>query len=404
MDAPSGAKEGAKMTDRLMIQTDDDRAAWPRDIGLHGWTAVTWAMAGGLLLGGVLVAAMTLAGKLSGHGLFITATGLFVVGAAIGLVHGTVLGWFGRPGGVAPRAVRRDLLLAALYTIPALAVAWLATIWIALTMVSIYLGEVGPLVGTVAGWAIGAVVVGSAALTGFRALRNAYARWPERATGTVLVAATFAALLVTFLVDRPALWGVRFRVTEVGGVLLAAAVSIWIVGPIVTLALRWLRQLPEAMRPSIGLRHGWGGVADAAIGLLVGGIVGLLAVPYAVPAVAPGAVGTVVAQVSQALVNELLLRLVLVTGAAWLLLRWHDLHREEVAVVTVVVATVFQGVLYTPAILGVGFPSMIAATAFAITAVLLPAIAFGVLYWTRGFSTAVLADAACAVILLILST
>ena len=56
----------------------------PRGIGLHGRVAVTWAAAGGILLGGVLVAVMTLAGRLSGHGLFFTVSGLFVIGAVLG--------------------------------------------------------------------------------------------------------------------------------------------------------------------------------------------------------------------------------------------------------------------------------------------------------------------------------
>jgi hypothetical protein len=93
--------------------------------------------------------------------------------------------------------------------------------------------------------------------------------------------------------------------------------------------------------------------------------------------------------------------LVLTTSIAWLLLRWHDLHREEVAVLTVATVALVQMVLYTPGILAIGFPTSIAAGAFAVTAVLLPAVAFGALYWTRGFSTALLAD---VVFVLILAT
>jgi hypothetical protein len=55
-----------------------------RDLGLPGGVTVAFTMAGGVLLGGILVALMTLSGQLSGHGLFMTSTGLFVVGAAIG--------------------------------------------------------------------------------------------------------------------------------------------------------------------------------------------------------------------------------------------------------------------------------------------------------------------------------
>lgn len=372
-----------------------------RDIGAHGWTMVTWAMAGGVALGGVLVALMTLSGQLSGYGIFMTSTGLFVIGAAIGLLHGGVLGWLGRPHDVTAREAGTDLLVALLYCIPALAVGWLATVWIAMTMPAVFMTIRGPLVVAAVGWGLGGAILSASAITGLRALKRAYARWPERAPGTVVVAATFGALLMTFLANRPEIWGLRVRVTEIGGVLLAAIISIWLVGPFVTVALRLLNQLPVKLRPQLGLHRGWGAAADATIGLTVGLVIGLLAVPFSVHAVAPARMGELVVEISRALVDEVLLRLVLTTGIAWLLLRWHDMHREEVAVLTVLTVALAQMVLYTPGILAIGFPTTIAAGAFGVTAVLLPAVAFGALYWMRGFLTALLAD---AVFVLILAT
>lgn len=390
------------MTTERRTQADSGRSTvWQRDIGPHGWTMVTWAMAGGVALGGVLVALMTLAGQLSGYGLFMTSTGLFVIGAAIGLAHGGILGWLGRPDEVTGREAGADLLLAFLYCAPALAVAWLATVWIAMTMPAAFMASRGPLVVAAVGWGMGGAILSASAITGLRALKRAYSRWPERAAGTVVVAATFGALLMTFLANRPEVWGLRVRVTEIGGVLLAGIISIWLVGPFVTLALRLLRQLPTQLRPQLGLSRGWGAAADVTIGLGVGLVIGLLAVPFSAYGVTPARAGALVVEISHALVDEVLLRLVLTTGMAWLLLRWHDLHREEVAVLTVATVALVQMVLYTPGILAIGFPTTIAAGAFAVTAVLLPAVAFGALYWVRGFSTALLAD---AVFVLILAT
>lgn len=392
------------MTTITNVATEHVAVVGPRNVGLHGWTMVTWAVAGGIALGGFLTALMTLEGQLSANGLFLTSTGLFIIGAVLGWVHGGVLGLFGRAKGFTAREALRDLMFGSLYALPALAVGWLATVWIALTVVALYMGQLATTVGVVLGWLVGAMIVATAAVLGFRSLGNAYARWPERAPGTVLVAGSFAALLIIFLADRPELWGLRLRVNEVGGVLLAAAVSLWLVGPLVTLALRLVKELPDRVRPQLWPNTGWGAAADGTLGLTVGVVAGLLAVPFVVPSVAPASVGAVLVEVSGALVDEVLLRLILVTGVAWLLLRWHKLHREEVAVVTVIAVALVQAAIYTPGILAIGFPSVIAATAFAFTAVVIPGLVFGLLYWTRGFSTALLADAAFVALVLILST
>ena len=130
---------------------------------------------------------------------------------------------------------------------------------------------------------------------------------------------------------------------------------------------------------------------DLGIGLAVGVAVGLLAVPFTGPA-APAAVGTVVVGASQALVNEVLLRLFLVTSVAWLLLRWHRLGINEALVGAVVAATLVQVLLYAPGAAAIGFASWTGTALFLTVGVALPAAAFGVLFWRRGFATALIAD------------
>ena len=366
--------------------------ALPRAIGLHGRTAVLSAMAGGVALGGVLVANLTLEGRLSGHALFMNATALFVVGAALGLVHGLVLGFVGRPAGVPARRALGDLPRAGLYAVPGLAVSWLASVWVAMSLIAAYTGKTAALVGVALGWLAVAAILVAAAVHGLRALVNAYARWPERRAGTVLVAATFAALLVIFLADRPELWGQRIRLTETGAVLLAAVLTVWVAGPLVTVALRLARRIPSPV-PGAGVVGVRWRAADALLGLTAGAVVGLVALPFVVPSVGAVGAGAVVTSVAQAVLDEVLLRLFLVTAVAWLLLRWHRVRADDAAIGAVAAAAVVQVALYTPGALAVGFASWVGLAAFLLAAVALPAVVFGVLYWQRGFPTALLADA-----------
>ena len=140
----------------------------------------------------------------------------------------------------------------------ALPFAWIVTMWIALSMPAVYVGRPGALIGVGAGWLAGAAVVAAAAVAGWRMLQNAYARWPERQVGTVLVGATFTSLLVLFMMERPEIWGLQLRVTETGAVLLAGAATLWIVGPIITLALHMLAGLP-GRRPEVAPVPAWRG-------------------------------------------------------------------------------------------------------------------------------------------------
>jgi hypothetical protein len=344
---------------------------------------------------------MTLSGRLSGNAIFATSTALFIVGAMLGLVHGGVLGFVGRPAQTPANVALRHLALSMLYAIPGLAVAWLVSVWVALTLIAAYANSAGAFVGVVAGWIGAAVILSAAAIHGLRALTNAYARWPERRVGTLLVAATFAGLMVIFMADRPSLWGVPLRLTETGATLLAAFLAIWVVGPVVTLALRLARELPV---PRIG--EGVLGTpltaTDVVVGMVTGLVVGLIAVPFATPSVGASAVGAVVVEVGRALVDEVFLRLFLVTAVGWVLLRWHRVNTREAAVGAVLLATAFQVALYAPGALAIGFPAWTGTVGFLATAAALPAIAFGALYWKRGFGTALLANMTALVAVLLL--
>jgi hypothetical protein len=367
-----------------------------RDTGLTGRVIVTWTVGGGLAVGGFLVAAMTLAGQLSGAALLMTAGGLYIIGALLGWAHGAALGFLGRPADMTAREALGKLGMGTVYALPAMTVGFLAAGWIAMTTVALYLGKPLPMIGVAAGWLVGVAVLLGAMVNGAVALENAYARWADRRIGTVLVAGTFAALLMLFLADRPELWGLRLRVTEVGAVLLAAIAALWIAGPVVTAGLALVRRLPAW--PEAGFDRAPRALTNIAIGLAAGAVLGVLAVPFqqAAFAVTPavGTVGGVVLLLSRALVDEVLLRLFLVTGVVWMLTRHYNTPVTRAAVYAVVAAAVIQVALYVPGVAAVGFPTAGAAAVYLAMTALVPALVFGVLYWKRGFATALLADAA----------
>jgi hypothetical protein len=390
------------MTTTTLNKVATPGTAVGRDVGLMGRVIVTWTVAGGLLVGGFLVAAMTLAGKLSGSGLMLAAGSLYVIGGVLGFGHGAVLSFFGRPADMTAREALGRFGMAALYAIPALIVGFLAAGWIAMSAVVLYIGRPLPMAGAAIGWLVGLSLVFAAVVNGWTALRNAYARWPERQLGTLLVAATFTALLVLFLSDRPELWGLRVRVTEVGAVLLAAVGAFWIAGPAVTVALRLRRKLQggAAVVPAVDRTRFVTGIA---IGLAAGAVLGVLAVPFQQAAFAtPAPVGTLggaVLVASRAIVDEVLLRLFLVTGVVWALTRWSGTERPMAAVYAVAVAALVQVVLYMPGVNAIGFATPGATAAYVAMTIALPALVFGFLYWKRGLGSALVAHATALVAL-----
>ena len=96
----------------------------------------------------------------------------------------------------------------------------------------------------------------AAVLCGLRR-RSADARYVTCCAAMALMAlapvVTFAALLSSFMVARPELLGMRLDLTPVGAALLAAGLSLWLVGPIVTFALTVRRRLP-GHRPALAFR------------------------------------------------------------------------------------------------------------------------------------------------------
>lgn len=362
-----------------------------RGLGRPGKAAVSWAAAGGLLVGGFLVAAMTLTGQLSGHALLLTCTGLFVVGAVLGFSHGAVLGWLGRPPEMSRKEAAGSIAFGAAYAVPALLVAWLLAGWIAMTSVALYGGQTAPIIGCGVAWLAGLGLLAVAAEQGWGCLRCAYGGWSNARVATLLVAALFGGLLAVFLAEQPQLWGLELQVTTVGAVLLALAATLWLAGPLVTVSLALLERLPVP-GPAVAFGGRGRAAVSIAIALVVGVAIALAALPFYQAAwgvSAPGLVGAL----STALVDEVLLRLFLVTAVAWLLLREFEMKERHAAALAVLVAAGVQVLIYLPGVLAIGFPSTGVAVGFMVLTVAVPAVVFGLLFWQRGFGTALLAHA-----------
>lgn len=151
----------------------------PKRFGMPGAVFLSWMIAGGLLAGGFLVAYGTMTERVSGRALLHTAGGLYIIGAIIGGILGGALGMFGRPSQMTPRSAFSDQMVALLYSLPALFIAFVITGWIAMTVVAISLEEVLPIVGVSAAYLIAFLAVGVAIRFGAFGARRAAERVEE---------------------------------------------------------------------------------------------------------------------------------------------------------------------------------------------------------------------------------
>lgn len=367
----------------------------PRDMGFPGRVAVSWAMASGVLAGGVLLAVLTLMDRMSAFGIFLTSTALFLGGGVFGFLHGAVLGWMGREPEMDGDAARRSLGLAAMYAIPGLGFAWVVSSLISQTVAARFTGNLVAVGGVAVAWIAGGFICLWAAREGARAFSNGLARWEDPIVGTGLVALTFAALLTLFLTERPELWGTQLQVGTVGAVLLAGFATTWISGPGITLPLWLSRRLPDPRIVSPPLPD----TGRVAVGVVVGGVVGLALAGLALwlapslvtaPALDLGAEPDrlVLLSLSRGLIDEVLFRLFIVTSLVWVFRRWHPLHAEEATTAAVLVAVVVQMLAYLPAYLAQGLPDAAALLQQITWLTAVPAVGMGLLFVWRGLPAA----------------
>ena len=214
-------------------------------IRLPGRIVVSWSMGGGVVAGGLLVAAMTLANRLSSSGVLQLSLLLFVLGAGAGLAHGGLLGYLGRDPARTRTEVIGVLIRALPWAIPGLMASWAAASWISLTAAVVRGSVVGiPVVGgLLIAWAFGLLVCGWALLEGARGMIAAWRRWPDLRVASVVISVVFAVLATVFVTSHPRIWWTDVRVTGIGAFILALGATVWIALPVVIAALGLLHRL-----------------------------------------------------------------------------------------------------------------------------------------------------------------
>jgi len=378
-----------------------------RGIDLPAAVTIAWSLAGGMLLGGAAVVLMLVTGRLDPHRMLTTSGALFGAGAMLGVAHGVVLGIFGRPEGTGARQAVGAILHGLLYLVPSLLLGGLVAGWVAAMPMALGGGHVIATGISALAWLAMLVTTGFAALNGLRAARLAYRRWPQRAAGTALVAATLAALVVAFLIRPPAPWPTYARVGTPGAVGLAVVATFWFYGPLVTLAL-WLgdrsRPAPGAAgrSPSSPLRRA---LLGTGIAVLTGLVLAAVALPLYRGAVhlpsdvaRLGFAGAMLMALSSAFTNELFFRLVVVTVAFVLASRVVP-RAGLAAALAIALGTVLDLLVHLRDVPALGLPGTGAAMAYVAARLVIPSIVFGILFWRRGLATAVGAHLATGVAL-----
>ena len=379
-----------------------------RGVELPAAVAITWSLAGGMLWGGMGVVTRLASGSLSGERMLGVSALLFSAGAAVGLVHGVAVGILGRSEGTSVGDALKALLHGMLYFVPALLLGWLVAGWVAAMPLALA-GDhlIGTGVSAVA-WAVMAVAVFFASSTGWKAVRLALRRWPNRAAGTALVLAVFAGLGLDFVVREPALPFSGARLTPTGSVVASLVAALWLYGPVVAVGLR----LQGSVRRGDPRAGGASGsslrapAVSAALALCAGVGVAATALPfYLRSAHLPsdferlGPAGALTAIVSGALTGELLLRLLVVTAAFAVASRLLAGRRSVALALAIGLAAMLDVALRWPGMAALGFPSAVTLVAYAAVRGLIPAVIYGYLFWSRGIVTAVGAHVAAGVAL-----
>lgn len=131
-----------------------------REIGLTGKLVIGGTVSTGLLLGGYIVGAMALAGRMNGSALLLTSLGLFFVGAVVGLVASAVVGIAGREQGRTFDDAVKNAAKGFLFAVPAALIGAVLAGWIALAVIGLYAGKTLAVGGSAVAAVVGLGVFG----------------------------------------------------------------------------------------------------------------------------------------------------------------------------------------------------------------------------------------------------
>lgn len=206
-------------------------------VGSCARVTLSWTVAGGIAGGGIVVSLLTLAGSVSPGFQLLAAPILFLIGTALGFMHGAGLATVGRPVGLTRGGAIRRCLLGGLMAIPAVAIGWIVTAGISLTAAIVHEYRASLLVLSLGGWIFGLALCGWAVYEGVIAVRRAVERWPESRAGSVLAVGLLVVLSALFVRYPPQIVGTGLRVNGLGAVALAAGATLWIGFPLLILVL-----------------------------------------------------------------------------------------------------------------------------------------------------------------------
>jgi hypothetical protein len=156
----------------MTAYAQDTRQPAVKRLGTAGRLVVGGTVSSGLLLGGFAVAFLTLTERVNGNGLLLTSMGLFLVGAAAGLVVSAVFALVGRDRDVTAGEACGQIGMGMLCAVPGLAVGALLAGWIAMVGMAAYLGTAGPMIGSATAAVLAALVMIVTALFTLEAAGN----------------------------------------------------------------------------------------------------------------------------------------------------------------------------------------------------------------------------------------
>ena len=206
---------------------------------IPGRIVISWTMSGGILFG-MIGTILTLTQQLPGFDFFVTLSSVFVFGAVVGMLHGMVLGVFSKPKDTSFIDSFKQVGLGLLYSLLAVPVAFLVTLWIGFAFYYQLDPSFGRLLGAIIGGWIGLAVLVWTAWETWRAIRIIVAAWSDFVVVSGIVAVVFLVLVWFFESFAPYVFEQDYNLRQ--AIFVAGGISVLVIGPLATLAAVGLRR------------------------------------------------------------------------------------------------------------------------------------------------------------------
>lgn len=213
-----------------------------RDAHIPGRIVVSWTMSGGILFG-MLGTFLTLTQQLPGFDFFVSLAGMFGFGSVVGLLHGFLLALFSKDRGARFSESAKDASIGMLYSMLAVPVSFLVTLWIGFAVYYQLEPTTGRLLGAIIGGWIGVSVLVWTAWETWRAIRIILSAWPDFTIAAGIVGVVFLVLVWFFNAFYGYVFQGSYNIRQ--SIFIAGGIAVLVVGPLVTLALVGLRRVSK---------------------------------------------------------------------------------------------------------------------------------------------------------------